>query len=448
MAALAEEIRNRFIDFFVARGHLEQPGWSLVPPSYDASVLFTTAGMQQFKPYFRGEETPPNRRLVTLQKCFRTTDIARVGQTRRHVTFFEMLGNFSIGDYFKREATQYAMELSIQGYELDPNRIWATVFGGDDALGLGPDDEAIECWRALGVPAERIVRLGVEDNFWQAGPTGPCGPSSELYYDRGPDFGGADDRPGDDSDRHLEYWNLVFMQYELGADRRLTPLPQPNIDTGLGLDRLAAILQDAPSVYDTAHFEPMQRVIRDLSGIAAGDAIPIVRARRILADHSRAMTFLISDGVVPSNEDRGYILRRLIRRALHEGARLEAPSGFLSDVVDGVIEAMGARYPEIVAQRETVMRWVDAEERSYGRALQQGTKLLDEHLAAGTLDEPAAFELHDTYGFPFEMTQEIAAEQGITLDPERFEQLMDEQRARSRASVSARHVEAGDPRAR
>jgi alanyl-tRNA synthetase len=193
---LAEDIRRRFVDFFVERGHLERPGSSLVPPSYDASVLFTTAGMQQFKPYFRGEEVPPSDRLVTIQKCFRTTDIARVGRTRRHVTFFEMLGNFSVGDYFKREATQYAMELSTKGYGLDPDRIWATVFGGDAELGLGPDDEAIECWRALGVPEERIVQLGIEDNFWQAGPTGPCGPCSELYYDRGPDFGGADDRPG------------------------------------------------------------------------------------------------------------------------------------------------------------------------------------------------------------------------------------------------------------
>src|SRR6266550_2804919 len=237
----AAEIRERFFSFFEKRGHLRMPSASLVPSAYDPSVLLTTAGMQPFKPYFRGEEDPPHKRLTSCQKVFRTTDIENVGMTARHLTFFEMLGNFSFGDYFKEGAVEYALDFSTNVVGLEPERIWVTVFGGDEELGLGPDEEAIECWRAAGVPDDRIVQLGREDNFWQAGPTGPCGPCSELYYDRGPAFGGDDERPGDDTDRVVEYWNLVFMQYELGADASLTPLPSKNIDTGLGVDRMAAI---------------------------------------------------------------------------------------------------------------------------------------------------------------------------------------------------------------
>ena len=228
------EIRERFLSFFEESGHRRVPSASLVPASYDPSVLLTTAGMQPFKPYFMGMEKPPAKRLTSCQKVFRSTDIENVGLTARHLTFFEMLGNFSVGDYFKQGAAEFAWELSTEGYGFDPERIWITVFGGDEELGLGPDEEAIECWRAIGVPDERIMRLGMEDNFWQSGPTGPCGPCSELYLDRGPDFGPDSDRPGDDTERILEYWNLVFMQYELHEDGSLTELPQQNIDTGLG----------------------------------------------------------------------------------------------------------------------------------------------------------------------------------------------------------------------
>jgi alanyl-tRNA synthetase len=244
----AADIRERYLSFFEERGHLRVASASLVPAGYDPTVLLTTAGMQPFKPYFRGEEEPPSRRLTSCQKVFRSTDIEKVGRTARHLTFFEMLGNFSIGDYFKQGAAEYGWELSTQGFGFDPERVWITVFGGDDELGIGPDEEAVACWRSIGIPDSRIVRLGTEDNFWWSGPTGPCGPCSELYLDRGLDFGGEDDRPGDETERFLEFWNLVFMQYELHSDGSLTDLPQRNIDTGLGLDRLAAVLQDVPSV--------------------------------------------------------------------------------------------------------------------------------------------------------------------------------------------------------
>ena len=262
----AHEIRERFLGFFEERGHLRVPSSSLVPPTYDPSVLLTTAGMQQFKPYFRGEEEPPSKRLTSCQKTFRTVDIEVVGTTQRHLTFFEMLGNFSVGDYFKQGAAEFAWELSTTGFGLKAEDIWITVFGGDEELKLGPDEEAIECWRAIGIPDERIVLLGREDNFWQSGPQGPCGPCSELYLDRGLEFGEETDRPGDDTERFLEFWNLVFMQYELHGDGSLTDLPLQNIDTGLGLDRMAAILQDVPSVYETNHFTPLIELGQELSG--------------------------------------------------------------------------------------------------------------------------------------------------------------------------------------
>src|SRR5947208_1261772 len=279
------EIRETYLSFFEQRDHKRMPSASLVPSAYDPSVLLTTAGMQPFKPYFRGEEKPPHQRLTSCQKCFRTVDIDVVGTTKRHLTFFEMLGNFSVGDYFKQGAVEYAVEFSTKQLVLDFDRIWITVFGGDEELGLGPDDEAIECWRSVGVPEERIVQLGTEDNFWQSGPTGPCGPCSELYYDRGPSFGGDDERPGDDTERYLEFWNLVFMQMLLHEDGTLTDLPAKNIDTGLGLERMAAILQDAPSVYETDQFWPLIELGQELSGRSyeEGD-FAVKRALRILAD--------------------------------------------------------------------------------------------------------------------------------------------------------------------
>ena len=375
------EIREQYLSFFEGRGHRRMPSASLVPASFDPTVLLTTAGMQPFKPYFRGEETPPSPRLTSCQKVFRTTDIENVGLTARHLTFFEMLGNFSVGDYFKQGAAEFAWELSTEGFGFDPEHIWITVFGGDDELGLGPDEEAIEVWRAIGVPEERIVRLGTEDNFWQSGPTGPCGPCSELYLDRGVDFGGADDLPGDDTERFLEYWNLVFMQFELHADGSLTELPQQNIDTGLGLDRMAAIMQDVPSVYETDLFAPLIEFGEQRSGRTSGQDFTTTRALRILADHGRGATFLMADGVVPSNEDRGYILRRILRRAIQQGRRLGIADGFLPDLCQVVIDKMGEPYPQLHEERDTIMRWAAAEEEGFGRTLAQGERLLDELIA-------------------------------------------------------------------
>src|SRR3954453_21312116 len=291
----ASEIRELFLTFFEERGHKRMPSASLVPPTYDPSVLLTTAGMQPFKPYFRGDEEPPSKRLTSCQKVFRTTDIENVGLTARHLTFFEMLGNFSVGDYFKQGAVEFALDFSTSHLKLEEKDIWITVFGGDEQLRLGPDEEAIACWRAVGVPDERIVQLGREDNFWQAGPTGPCGPCSELYYDRGAAFGDDADRPGDDTDRIVEYWNLVFMQYELHEDGSLTDLPQQNIDTGLGLERMAAIMQDVPSVYETDGFRPLIAFGEERSGRRYGQDFPTTRALRVLADHGRAAAFLLAD---------------------------------------------------------------------------------------------------------------------------------------------------------
>src|SRR3954464_7095824 len=326
------EIRERFLAFFERNGHLRVPSASLVPSVYDPTVLLTTAGMQPFKPYFRGEEEPPSRRLTSCQKSFRTTDIENVGLTLRHLTFFEMLGNFSVGDYFKKEAVEFALDLSTNGeygFGLAFEDIWITVFGGDEGLGLGPDQEAIDHWRSVGVPDERIMLLGRADNFWQSGPTGPCGPCSELYLDRGADFGPDTDRPGDDTERFLEFWNLVFMQYELQADGSLPELPAKNIDTGLGIERMASILQGVPSLYETDLFTPLIGLGEELSGKRYGDDFATTRALRVIADHGRAATALLADGVGPSNEARGYILRRIIRRAILQGHVLGINEPFL-----------------------------------------------------------------------------------------------------------------------
>src|SRR6266540_2162316 len=370
------EIREKFLSYFAARDHRVMPSSPLVPSLYDPSVLLTTAGMQQFKPYFEGREEPPHRRLASCQKCFRTTDIDKVGTTASHLTFFEMLGNFSLGDYFKAEAVAFAWELSVDQFGLDPEQIWITVFEGDEELGVGPDTEAIECWLEVGVPAERIVRLPRSENFWQAGPVGPCGPCSELYLDRGLALGGPDDRPGDETDRFLELWNLVFMQYLLRDDGSLEELPHRNIDTGAGLDRLAAILQDVPSVFENDQLRPLIELGERLSGRSYGQDEPTTRALRILADHCRAMTFLIADGVVPSNEDRGYILRRVMRRAIQQGRTIDLEPGFLGRFADVVIELLGDVYPELGRERATIHRWLSAEEESFGRTLEQGTRLL------------------------------------------------------------------------
>jgi alanyl-tRNA synthetase len=441
----AKEIRDAYLDFFKERGHRIVPSASLVPSVHDPSVLLTTAGMQPFKPYFLGREQPPASRLADVQKCFRTTDIGEVGNTARHLTFFEMLGNWSFGDYFKAESIPWGWELSTQGFGMAPERIWVTVFGGDEELGLGPDEEAIEIWRGVGVPDERIVRLGREDNFWQAGPTGPCGPCSELYLDRGEGFGAADERPGDDTDRFLEFWNHVFMTYDLSGEGVLTELPMRNIDTGMGLDRMAAILQGVPSVFETDLVRPLIDLAEGLSGSSYADGGAVTRAMRIVADHSRGAAFLIADGVVPSNEDRGYILRRIMRRAIQQGRTLGLESPWLGRFAERTIEIMGDAYPELIAERETIARWVGDEEEGFGRTLERGTELLERLIAeardAGTswIDAADAFKLHDTYGFPYDLTKELLAEQGLSVDDGGFEELMEEQRQRARIGSATAH---------
>jgi alanyl-tRNA synthetase len=439
----SQEIRETFLAYFEERGHERLPSASIVPSSHDPSVLLTTAGMQPLKPYFLGREEPPSRRLTTCQRCFRTTDIEEVGKTARHLTFFEMLGNFSIGDYFKDGAVAYAWELSLDGLGLDPERIWATVFEGDEELGLGPDTEAIELWLAQGVPEERIVQLPRSENFWQAGPVGPCGPCSELYYDRGPGYGPDSDRPGDDTERHLEYWNLVFMTYELHEDGSLTDLPQLGIDTGLGVERMAAIRQDVPSVYETDLFAPLVELAEEMSGRSFGADERTTRAMRIIADHSRGMVNLIADGVVPSNEDRGYILRRIMRRAIQQGRVLELEPPFLGAFAERAVETLADVYPHLAAESERIMRWVSDEERSFGHTLERGTELLDALVAEATeqgtswVDAADAFKLHDTYGFPYDLTKELLAERGLSVDDAGFEELMDRQRERARSGAES-----------
>jgi len=435
------EIREAYLSFFEERGHLRVPSSSLIPAPEDTSTLLTIAGMQPFKPYFRGDEDPPRNRLASCQKVFRTPDIDEVGNTLRHLTFFEMLGNWSFGDYFKDQSIAWGLELSIDVFGLDRDRIWATVFGGDDELGLGPDEESIEIWKRRGIPEERIVFLPRSENFWQAGETGPCGPCSEMYYDRGREFGGPDERPGDDTDRFLEYWNHVFMSYELHEDGSLTKLPANNVDTGMGLERMSVVLQDVESVFQTDAFQPLIDLAEEMSGRAYGSDHATTRAMRIIADHSRGMTFLIADGVVPSNEDRGYVLRRVMRRAIQQGRVLGLESPWLGRFAERTIEMTGDAYPELVAERRTIMRWVGDEETAFGRTLDRGTQLLDQLIAEaerqGTswIDAEDAFRLHDTYGFPYDLTKELLAGEGLSVDDAGFEALMEKQRIRARTGA-------------
>ncbi len=434
----SDEIRSAFLEFFESQGHLRLPSASLVPAEHDPSALFTVAGMHPLKPYFQGVETPPRNRVTTCQKTFRTPDIEIIGTTTRHLTFFEMLGNFSFGDYFKREAARFAWDLSTQGFGFNADDIWITVFAGDEELGLGPDQEAIDAWLEIGVPRERIVECPRSENFWQAGPLGPCGPCSELYLDRGVDHGKPDDLPGGENERFLEYWNLVFMEMDQNPINVLTPLPAKNIDTGLGLNRLACILQGKATVFETDQFAPLIELGEEMSGRRYGQDFPTDRALRVLADHGRSMTFLLGDGVVPSNEDRGYVLRRVMRRAIQHGRGLGLETGFLERYADVVTELMGSQYPELHQQRDLIRRWMHSEEESFGRTLEQGLKRLDDLIAQARENDDEgiaaadAFLLHDTYGFPIDLTLEIVAEQGLGVDEAGFEVLMEDQRTRAR----------------
>ena len=434
----SDELREGFLEFFVSKGHVRRPSASLVPATYDPSVLLTTAGMQQFKPVFLGIERPPGPRAATVQKCFRTTDIDSVGLTARHLTFFEMLGNFSFGDYFKDGAIDLAWEFVTEYLRFPTEQIWATVFAGDPELGLGQDEVAVQGWLRVGVPADRIKGLPRSENFWQLGPTGPCGPCSELYYDRGPEHGcgRADCAPGCECDRFLEFWNLVFMEFDLHEDGALTPLPTQNIDTGLGVERGAALLQGVHSVYETDGFAAIMDWVAEETGTRYGESDEATKAHRVLADHGRAMTFLAADGVTPSNEGRGYVMRRIVRRAVQQGARIGLETPFLSELSDVVVELMHGSYPELDDARSEIQRVLTAEEERFAQTLATGLRLFEEVVRDSPegISGEDAFRLHDTYGFPLELTRELALERGLPVDEDGFEQLMAGQRDRSRAA--------------
>src|SRR5689334_5170267 len=438
----SHEIRRRFLDHFAASGHLQLPSGSLVPPDWDRSVLITTAGMQPLKRYFLGLDHPPQARLMTVQKTFRTVDIDEVGRTAHHLTFFEMLGNFSIGDYFKRFAVEQAWQLvtSEAGWGFDPDKLWATVYQGDGA-DIPPDEEAVQLWLEVGVPPERIMRLG-SDNFWQAGPVGPCGPCSELHYDRGAEFGCGRPEcgPDCDCDRFIEFWNLVFMQYNMLDDGSLAPLPSPSIDTGAGLERCTMLAQGVDSAYLTDAFGDLIEVVEGWSGAQYGRSAAETKALKVLADHGRAMSFLATDGIEPSNEGRGYVLRRVIRRAVQHGRRIGLDDRFATRLHARVVELLGEAHPELRREQARVAAELAAEEERFSRTLETGGKLLDELLAGTASEVPAddAFRLHDTYGFPIELTVEIAAEHGKAVDEAGFAELMDRQRDRARAAAGGR----------
>lgn len=425
------EIREKYLSFFEEKGMKRMPSSSLIPD--DPSLLLTSAGMVQFKPYFlhQKELDPAYIGTTTVQKCVRTNDIDIIGTTGRHQSFFEMLGNFSFGKYFKKEMCAWAYEFSTEVLELPAEKLYFTVFEDDD--------ETIEIWKSLGVPEDHISKLGEEDNFWRAGPTGPCGPCSELYYDQGPEVGCGrpDCKPGCDCDRFLEYWNLVFTQFDGQEDGTLAPLKTKNIDTGMGLERIAGIMQGVTNNYDTDVLRSLVAVGERLSGLEYGKDGKVDLSLRIIADHSRAVTFMIADGILPSNEGRGYVLRRLLRRAIMKAHLIGIEGHFLNEYVDEIVRLMGHVYPEIVENRELERRLISAEEERFGSTLRQGRAFLDEALQdlQGTvLAGQQAFTLHDTYGFPVEITSEICEERGVSVDMEGFERCMQEQRDRARAA--------------
>jgi alanyl-tRNA synthetase len=440
------EIRKRFTDHFVKAGHTEVPSASVILD--DPNLLFVNAGMVQFVPYFLGQRTPPYTTATSIQKCIRTPDIDEVGVTTRHNTFFQMAGNFSFGDYFKRRAIELAWTLltnpvSEGGYGFDPQRLWATVFYDDD--------EAVQLWQEVaGLPPERIQRRGMADNYWSMGIPGPCGPCSEIYYDRGPEYGVAGG-PEANEDRYIEIWNLVFMQNERGEGTSkedfeiLGPLPRRNIDTGMGIERIACLLQGVDNVYETDLLRPViDAAARHTSrGYGRGSATDDVRYR-VIADHSRTAAVIIADGVTPSNEGRGYVLRRLLRRIIRAAKLLGIERPIVGELMETVRDAMGPSYPELVTDFDRINRIAVAEETAFNRTLASGSKLFEDAAAAtrsaGRTELPGAqaFALHDTYGFPIELTLEMAAEAGLSVDELGFRELMAEQRRRAKADAAAR----------
>ena len=432
------EIRKAFIEYFKERGHEVVPSSSLIPHD-DPSLLFTNAGMVQFKRLYLGEEKRAYTRAVTSQKCLRAggkhNDLENVGYTARHHTFFEMLGNFSFGDYFKRETITWAWDLLTNGFRLPKDKLYVSIYKDDD--------EAFEIWhKEIGVPADRIVRLGEKDNFWAMGDTGPCGPCSEILIDQGEELscGRPDCAPGCDCDRYLEIWNLVFTQFDRKPDGSLIPLPSPNIDTGMGLERIAAVVQGVKSNYDTDLFKDLISEIERLSGKDYGRQEKQDVSFRVIADHSRAAAFLIGDGVMPSNEGRGYVLRRIIRRAVRYGQNLALEPPFLNKVCLKVIEIMGEDYPELVISREFIEGVVRNEEKRFADTLRYGIKVLNDEIQelkdkkSGTLPGDVAFKLYDTYGLSIDIVQDVAREEGLTVDLDGFEKAMESRRKMSQAS--------------
>jgi alanyl-tRNA synthetase len=443
----ASELRREFRDFFAERGHTAVPSSPLVPLG-DPTLLFTTAGMVQFKPYFQGGADLPYTRAVSVQKCLRLSDLENVGRTPRHDTFFEMLGNFSFGDYFKAEAIEWAWELVTRTVGLPPDRLHVSVFNGEG--GLPPDEEARELWRRQGVADARIVALGRKDNFWgPAGGTGACGPCSEIYYDLGSEACTCDGSctPGTDCDRYMEFWNLVFPQYDAQPDGSLPPLPRPGIDTGMGLERLAMIVQGKRSIFETDLFLPVVELIAARAGLGKlprlGEASdPRAAALCIIADHARALTFALAEGIAPGNEGRGYVLRRLLRRAARQGRVFGLTEPFLDAAAATVIERFRGDYPELQAAERRVLGVLRREEEAFLRTFEQGAArfetLVEEARGRNParLDGEEVFLLHDTYGFLVDLTEEMARERGLAVDREGFERAMDEQRERARKASS------------
>jgi len=430
------EIREKFLSFWESKGCLRHESYSLVPQN-DKSLLLIAAGMAPLKPYFAGTEEPPRHRMTTCQKCIRTNDIDNVGHTARHATYFEMLGNFSFGDYFKRESLSWGWEF-VTGEEwlaIPKEKIWATVYEDDD--------EAFNIWKdEIGMPAERIVRLGKDDNFWEIG-TGPCGPCSEIYYDRGPEYGCGkpDCKPGCDCDRYMEFWNHVFTQFDRQEDGSYLELEHKNIDTGMGLERMACIMQGVDSIYNVDTMQAILQEVCRVSGVKYQDgAAPSDVSIRIITDHIRAVSFMICDGVLPSNEGRGYILRRLLRRAARHGRLLGIKGTFLKDLCDKVVETSGDAYPDLVSRRDYIKKIIGIEEDKFAQTIDKGSDILDGYIAeaknAGrdTLSGEEVFRLYDTYGFPFELTQEIAADAGCKVDEEGFKANMQAQKDMARAA--------------
>ncbi len=424
------ELRQAYLDFFKSKGHLILPSAPLVPED-DPSLLWINAGMAPFKAYFNGQEEPPKKRIATSQKCIRTNDIENVGKTARHHTFFEMLGNFSFGDYFKEEAIAWAWEFVTEVIKLEKDKLWITIYRDDD--------EAFNIWhKKIGLDKERIIRMGKKDNFWQIG-TGPCGPCSEIHYDRGPEYGtGPEDVIGGEGDRYLEIWNLVFTQYDYTEDGEYLSLPNKNIDTGMGLDRVASLLQGADSNFETDFFLPIIDFVQEDTGIEYRQNEEKTTAYRVIVDHIRGITMAIFDGVLPTNEGRGYVIRRLLRRAVRYGGKLGYDCPFLYKIVPVVIEVMSDGFPELTDKQEHIQSIVKAEEERFFQTLDQGLAILNDMINKlqekdkSVLSGKNAFKLYDTYGFPLELTKEILAEKGYKLDQEGFSKEMEGQRERAR----------------